>query len=60
MKTVTSKDCTTLAFDRSGQGPALHGQTHEVSAEVLAPRLIKFFERRADIKSDLNIFWRLM
>jgi hypothetical protein len=56
MKTVTSRDGTTIAFDRSGQGPApllvggtlehraLEGQGHEVSPQALAPVLIEFFK----------------
>jgi hypothetical protein len=56
MDTVGSKDGTTIAFDKQGQGEALilvdgamgtlrtpGGQTHDVQPAALAPVLVDFF-----------------
>ena len=58
MRTVLSKDGTAIAFDQSGQGPALilvdilpnaksstlAGQDHGPADEVLTPALVGFFK----------------
>ncbi len=51
MSRVTSRDATSIAFDPSGQGPAL---ILAVSAPVLAPVLIEFFSgaRREETASS--------
>jgi hypothetical protein len=58
MPRVTSKDGTSIAYDRRGRGPAadaiaagvphaerqtIAGQTHQIDPKVLAPVLERFF-----------------
>ncbi len=43
MEEVRSKDGTTVAFDRLGDGRVLEGQEHVVPPELLAPVLAEFF-----------------